>query len=104
LPKAEKIKGKKAIKEFFASGRRYHFRDFTLICLPATRTKAGFIASKQIGTAVKRNRIKRIMREAYRMNKDKLKGLAVIFYAKKTVDFNIVNRALNELAGPLCGI
>jgi len=38
------------------------------------------------------------------MNKDKLKGLAVIFYAKKTVDFNIVNRALNELAGPLCGI
>lgn len=38
------------------------------------------------------------------MNKDKLKGLAIIFYAKKTVDFNVVNQTLNELAGPLCGI
>jgi ribonuclease P protein component len=102
LPKTERIKGKKEIRELFSSGRRIHFPDFTLIYLPATKPKAGFIASKEIGSAVKRNRIKRIMREAFRMNKEKFIGLAVLFCAKKTIDYRVINKALNRLSSPLC--
>lgn len=102
LPKSDRIKGKKEIRALFSSGRRIHFRDFTLSYLPATKPKAGFIASREIRSAVKRNRIKRIMREAFRMNKEKFIGLAVLFYAKKTIDYSVINNALKKLAIPLC--
>ena len=102
MPKSDRIKGKKEIRALFSSGRRKHFRDFTLIYLPATQPKAGFIASREIGSAVKRNQIKRIMREAFRMNKEKFIGLAVLFYAKKSIDYSVINNALKKLITPLC--
>jgi len=53
---------------------------------------AGFVASKRIGGVVIRNRTKRTLREAYRMNKDIFKGLKVIFYAQ---GFLKINNAVN---------
>jgi ribonuclease P protein component len=102
LSKAERIKGKKEIRELFSSGRRVHFSEFLLIYLPAPKPKAGFITSKKMGTAVKRNRIKRIMREAYRMNKDKFMGRAVLFYAKKNIDYSVINKALKKIGPIIC--
>ncbi|MEO0185649.1 MAG: ribonuclease P protein component, partial [candidate division WOR-3 bacterium] len=48
--------------------------------------KVGFFASGKISGAAKRNRVKRILREAYRMNKEIFEGLKVIFYANNLFD------------------
>jgi ribonuclease P protein component len=36
--------------------------------------KLGITASKRVGNAVKRNRVKRLVREFFRKNKDRIKG------------------------------
>ncbi len=46
--------------------------------------RCGFVASKKIGNAVCRNRIKRLMRECYRCNEENIKiGYDLIFVGKK---------------------
>ena len=72
-------------------------------------TKAGFVVSKKIHKrAVKRNRIKRLMRECYRLyikqHSLPCKYISVIFIASASLlekDFNYINAAIIKLAGNL---
>ncbi|WP_276168653.1 ribonuclease P protein component [Zobellia alginiliquefaciens] len=75
FPKKEKLKSKKLIEQLFAEGKSVSLFPIKLIYLPVefsedTRIKAGVTAPKKsFKSAVKRNRIKRLMRESYRCNK-----------------------------------
>ena len=80
LPKAERLQ-KKHFRTLFSEGKRFRRGSLTIICVPSDEQLVGFVASKRIGGAVKRNRVKRILREAYRMNRMIFKGLKVILYA-----------------------
>jgi ribonuclease P protein component len=71
---------RQVVKQVFAKGKRFHCEKLTIIYLRSRKQAAGFVASKKVGIAVKRNMAKRRIREAYRMNKDIFKGLQVIFY------------------------
>ncbi len=44
-----------------------------------------FIASKRVGNAIKRNYCRRILREIYRYNQDRLTGVDIILSAKHTL-------------------
>ena len=75
FPKKEKLKSKKLIEQLFAEGIGVTNYPLKLVYLKTSfedvsKCKVGVTASKRnFKSAVKRNRIKRLMRESYRLNK-----------------------------------
>lgn len=73
--KKEKLKSKKLIEQLFANGQSVSAFPLRLVFIPTSfddgvMAKTGVSVSKRhFKTAVDRNRIKRLMREVYRLNK-----------------------------------
>lgn len=116
LQKEYRLKKRTAFNATYRTGVSYHKSGVTVFCGKKKTadypTKIGFVVSKKIHKrAVKRNRIKRLMREAVRLyikqsdNFD-TKYMSLIFVASsgalnkdfKDIDFavnNLMNRVLN---------
>ena len=71
LPAAERIRRRPEFDRVYSEGARIHGRFMTLIVLPSGGTVArlGVAATKKIGSAVERNRAKRLAREIFRRQK-----------------------------------
>ncbi len=74
FPKSERLKSRKLISRLFAEGKKQAAYPLLLFRLPIedsnTPLKIAFaVPRKRIRQAAKRNRIKRLMREAWRLNK-----------------------------------
>lgn len=70
-------------------GKKDHTAHFTILCLGNRLgiTRLGITVSKRTGNAVKRNRIKRLIREFYRVHKAHLpQGYDIVIIAKKGAD------------------
>lgn len=80
LPRSKILRGRKNFERLFEkstvlSSNSLHFR-YRLYQNPDEGCYIGFIApKKKLKGAVQRNRVKRIMREAYRLNQQVVKGL-----------------------------
>lgn len=86
------------------SGRKLHSDSFLVFVLPRDATggtRIGVTASSKIGGAVARNRVKRLVREAFRRHKLLFPtGLDIVFIAKKgavDADYQQVVREIETL-------
>lgn len=121
FPKAEKLKRKKIIDSLFVQGKSVKAHPLILVykeCeLSAEHVsfQAGFSVSKRNHkTAVARNRIKRLMREAFRKNKhllnlnDKKIALMFIYTSKNILSYfeleRLMVRTLEKLTKEVQGL
>ncbi len=61
-----RLKKEKDFSLVFNKGKRAFSRDLTMVYFPSKELKVGFAVSKKHGGSVKRNRIKRLLRESFR--------------------------------------
>ena len=71
FPKSLRITKGSDYSRVLANGQRIHTRHFVLVLCAAEHdaTRLGIIVSKKVGNAVKRNRVKRRIREFFRLNR-----------------------------------
>jgi len=77
LKKSERIRKRRSYLQIYQRGKRSFTKHFTVIVsendLGVSRLGMA-VTKKNIGNAVKRNRIKRLIREFFRLNKDRFKA------------------------------
>ena len=100
--KVSRLRLRKAFELIFAKGSKTATKDFVMWHMieagPETGKKIGVIASKKTGGAIRRNRLKRLLREAFRLSQDKLKdGARVIIYFKAGCAIDSLNEAASAL-------
>jgi len=110
LKKAERLSSKKIIDKLFTEGESFLQYPLKIVFLQtdiisAYPAQAGFTVSKKIfKRAVARNRIKRLLRESYRLNKhiiydiNSSSKIAIffIFIGKELPEYKQIERAMSE--------
>jgi ribonuclease P protein component len=110
LPGHERLKSRKIIQQLFKEGKAFSVFPLRVVYLEVSNIEpllqAGFtVGTKHFKRAVKRNRIKRLLRETYRLNKHSLKSsleeknihLAVFFMftGKELPEYPLVLEKMN---------
>ncbi len=110
LPKSEKLHSFGAIRRLFSEGRGgfvYPFR-YVVYAEHAEEMSAEVLFStpkKFLKRANKRNKVRRRMREAYRMNKalllssnePRMMQIALIYSSKEVIDYNTIENATKKI-------
>ncbi|MBR2733727.1 MAG: ribonuclease P protein component [Selenomonadaceae bacterium] len=76
LNKSEILRGKQDFNAVHNRGKSFANHALVIVVVSGDERyngKVGFAAGKRLGNAVIRNRVKRLMREAYRLNKNSLR-------------------------------
>ncbi len=85
FPKLARILKRKQFKSIAEKNTRFVGRAIIILSRPAKTTKLGITASRQFGNAIKRNRFKRLVREAFRQNRYLLSPFEIVVLPKKGV-------------------
>lgn len=102
FPKELKIRKSSEYEEIFGTSKRIRSKHFNILYVHNTLgySRAGIVVGKKnVRSAVKRNRIKRLVREVFRQHKSLFDSLDLVFLAKKGSDnlnYKNVKREIEE--------
>jgi ribonuclease P protein component len=83
--KAARLRHRQEFLQAQAQGKRFHTRHFgvTLAPMAEGRPRLGLVATRRMGKAVRRNRVKRLLREFFRRHQTGLPAFDLVIMAKK---------------------
>jgi ribonuclease P protein component len=84
--RGDRLKKRYEFRQAQLSGRRIHTPHFLIVVQPNAlqHTRLGITVTKKVGTAVQRNRIKRVVREVFRRNRQLFpRSHDLVFIAKR---------------------
>ncbi|MFT5358758.1 MAG: ribonuclease P protein component [Polyangiales bacterium] len=100
LPRTDRVRRRSAFRRIQSGGRRVHTQHFVLIqrASEAGRRRLGITVTKKIGNAVARNRVKRVVREAFRLHRELFTpDVDIVFIAKRGAPKLGLTQVLQEL-------
>ncbi len=103
--KDERITNKKVIQKLFESGKKISLSPFIVKYIFEKNERQNkvliSVSKSKIKSSVKRNLLKRRIREAFRLNKNLIKGFgysfAFVYSSTKLLTYNEINKSLIEL-------
>lgn len=114
FPKSEKLKSSKTIESLFADGKSYSKYPVKVFFLPkeniGTNLAAFAVPKRNFKLAVDRNRVKRQLREAYRLNKNIIEAvngkkfvMLFLYLGKTKPQYAELEKAMEKLLKKLHG-
>lgn len=99
-PRHHRLQDKKDFDRVFSSGCRIREKSIVLIAAPNTLDypRIGFVVSKKNAqTCVRRNRLRRVIKEQFRLNQKMLSGFDIVFLATQ----NLLKISTDQLANEI---
>lgn len=108
FPKSSRLTGKKEISLLFNKGKSSLTFPFRILTLPLEERHSRVlfsVPSRNFKRAVDRNRIKRMMREAYRLNRHRAGSasviIAYIYISKEILPYSVIQE---KMIATLCNL
>ena len=99
FPRTARLITPEDFKQVFKKSKKFHFKEFTVYCHRhgLDYSRLGLAVSKKVDKrAVIRNKIKRVIRESFRIHREQLTGWDIVVVAKADAK-NLSHQQLDNL-------